>query len=54
MIYSDNMRPENLKSFIQKHREEWAMGLTYMADRDLDDPYKTTSAHLDIILINIK
>lgn len=44
---------KKLKGFIAKKKEDWALGLTYMADKSLDNQFKTAEAHLDVILSDI-
>jgi len=41
---------EEIEEIIKLNKENWALGLTYMADANLDNPFKTAKGHLDIIL----
>jgi hypothetical protein len=48
------MKPEKIIEYLDKNKERWATGLTYMADERLEDPFKTAEAHLTIIMDDIK
>jgi len=39
---------------LDNNKEKWTLGLTYMADKELENQYKTSEEHLNIILNEIK
>ena len=41
---------DEIVKYIESKKENWALGLTYMADEKLDAPFETAEAHLDVII----
>lgn len=41
---------KEIREYLKKKEDDWALGLTYLADEKLDDQFKTAKGHLKIIL----